>query len=410
MTSIPQQPRWQVPQHADTQVNSVAISADGSLCVFGTSQEYGDGHFSVYAYNRDGSQRWQHPIPQNEAQQGVFWVAVNDTARAVAAGGALSKEQGFLQIFDGTSGKQLLVEYFSERVNQVAFSADGERLLVVAGDSAYLYLVDDDKASRVGSISCSPWYLNSCAIDAGGDCMLVSAIDYADNARRWKGEATTSSTQGRVMRLAVDPSTSTGLTVQSHCALPSGSMRVATTDDGTYWVAALHSGQGALIDAANPEQVAALLAPNNLSLSVAYGADITRTDSGDVVAAIGANQSNVQQGVLYVRRFATPVTSASQPSGWQSLLNLGANPGVSLDRNATQVTATDGEPYSSTGDASTAESAGHFYLYDGVSGEKVWQYDTTLMNWPMQITPDGTAILGGSDSGQVFYWSASTTC
>jgi hypothetical protein len=31
-----------------------------------------------------------------------------------------------------------------------------------------------------------------------------------------------------------------------------------------------------------------------------------------------------------------------------------------------------------------------------------------MMNWPMQISADASAVVGGSDDGRVFYWARKT--
>ena len=74
----------------------------------------------------------------------------------------------------------------------------------------------------------------------------------------------------------------------------------------------------------------------------------------------------------------------------------------SLDNNATYVTATDGKPSDPPN-----ESPGNFYLFDVLSGEKLWRYQTSQMNWPMMLAADASAVFGGSDDGAVYYWKLS---
>ncbi|MEX0914310.1 MAG: hypothetical protein WD397_08805 [Wenzhouxiangellaceae bacterium] len=51
------------------------------------------------------------------------------------------------------------------------------------------------------------------------------------------------------------------------------------------------------------------------------------------------------------------------------------------------------------------ESAGHVYLFDTAAGSIVWFRKTGTMNWPMAISGDGRAIVGGSGDGRLFYWA-----
>src|SRR5690606_8191975 len=69
--SIPSKPTWQCALSTSEQVNSCAISADGSRVVAGTSQEFGRGQFSVVYFDADGKQRWSQPVGTPEAYQGV---------------------------------------------------------------------------------------------------------------------------------------------------------------------------------------------------------------------------------------------------------------------------------------------------------------------------------------------------
>ena len=90
---------------------------------------------------------------------------------------------------------------------------------------------------------------------------------------------------------------------------------------------------------------------------------------------------------------------------WSSDIKYGVNPGVTLDKNATYVTATDGKPLHG---ASVQESPGAFYLYSVATGDLIWKYDTSKMNWPMMIADDGKSAFGGSDEGSVYYWDLSS--
>jgi outer membrane protein assembly factor BamB len=129
--SIPCTPTWQRVLSTTEQVNSRALSADGSRVVAGTSQEFGKGQFAVVCFDADGTQRWRQPVGTAEAYQGVFWVAISADGSSVAAGGELADgSEGFLFAFDDALGSSLYWQTgLSERGNQVSLSDDGCTLL-----------------------------------------------------------------------------------------------------------------------------------------------------------------------------------------------------------------------------------------------------------------------------------------
>jgi hypothetical protein len=75
---------------------------------------------------------------------------------------------------------------------------------------------------------------------------------------------------------------------------------------------------------------------------------------------------------------------------------LNHNPNsTSMDMNARYVTASDGNPIG---------TPGTFSLFDARNGKKLWEFVTNQMNWPMFISADGSAIVAGSDNGNLYYF------
>ncbi|MDO8439128.1 MAG: hypothetical protein Q7S67_02675, partial [Telluria sp.] len=70
-------PNWSCVPVPGLQVNSIALSDDGSRCICGTSNEYDSGQFGVYCFNADGSQAWMAPVGPAGSYQGVFWVGIS---------------------------------------------------------------------------------------------------------------------------------------------------------------------------------------------------------------------------------------------------------------------------------------------------------------------------------------------
>lgn len=392
-------PKWTAVPASGLQINSVAISPDGALSLCGTSSEFGTGQFGMFCYRSDGSLAWQQVVTGTDATQGVFWVALSADKRFAAAGGETARNVGFLTVCDATNGAILLniQQGLPGRVNQVSFSDDGTLLAAGFSNAIQLYRLQPD-----GTFG----YRSTATLDSSLDC--ISAVISGDGSRVWAAAINYNTTpySGLVECLEIRGAL---FSIVNQYPLSTGAMRIATTSDGLYAAAALHTGGCALFKADQANTPAWIYTPSQSTLSLAYAVDITRTDQGDIVVACGTNQTG-DGGFLYLvdsvpATTSTPAQWAPQLR-WISQLQYSANPGVCLDRNASLVTATDGKPQQQTaaGAPVPPESPGNFYLYDGRTGQRLWQYPTTIMNWPMVITPDGTAALGGSDDGTLCYW------
>lgn len=385
-------PLWHTSTSSTLQVNSVAISGDGQRCFFGTSSEYGDGQFSVQCYSGDGQRLWQQTVTPPDAQQGVFWVAISANGAYSAAGGETAKDSGFLTTFNAACGTKLLDTTLPARVNQVSLSASGDCLLVVFANTVQLYKLNPAGAAfeLVSQQDLSPYYLNSAVISENGQTAIVSAMLYSDDG---------SSTQGAVFNFAVaDEYLSL---VQKYPLEAAGPMRVAVTTAGEAFGASLHDGSCVIYKASADAQPLWTYMPDKPNLSVAYAFDLTLNSKGQLIVACGANlYDSVNGGYLYLLQTEWTEESDQPELLWDTELDYAANPGVSLDLNACYVTATDGKPSDPP-----KESPGNFYLFDVASGNQLWQFPTSQMNWPMVIAANGSAAFGGSDNGAVYYWN-----
>ncbi|QYF92050.1 WD40 repeat domain-containing protein [Massilia sp. PAMC28688] len=389
--AAPGQPLWCDTPTAGLQINSVAISDDGQRCIAGTSDERGSGQFGVVCYNGDGSLRWRAPFGPAQGYQGVFWVAVSGNGAVVAAGGEISQggsTPGLLAIYDGASGAVLFSVAQAWRINQLCLSADGTTLLACYGNTLALYQRGANGYALTSSHDFSPFSCNSCALSADGTMAAVSCRNY-------------DSGQGQVAGLSISAGQ---MNVASSVPFTTGAMRVAMLPNGQAWAAAFRDGSCALFTQTSASTPLWHYQPSEPGLDIAYGIDLTLTTDGRVLLACGANLNlpspSPHLGLLYVVQSIDGSDGPAAKPLWQSYLQYAANPGVSLDTEAKFVTATDGSPGSAS-----SESPGNFYLFDGASGAAVWTCPTATMNWPMVITPDGAAILGGSDTGSVYYWS-----
>lgn len=414
MTSTPiaVTPSWTVTPDAKLQINSVAMSADGNCCVFGTSNEFGTGQFNVYCYDGAGNKRWSNPVGAAGSTQGVFWVAASADGQFAAAGGETSSSSGFLTAYRVSDGAQVLTQTPAHRVNQVALSGDGSLLLAVFEDTVQLYNYTDGAYVLASQQTFTGCYLNSCALSPDGFKAVLSCTIYSDevsaSAASARTAASSSSSTGQVISLVID---NNKLSVAGTWNSPVGSMRVAIAATGNFWGASLHDGSCVLFAPGSVNAPVWQYKPDVQNLSVGYGFDITETADGRVVLACGANLHSTAGspgGYLYLVESVPGTISPVAKFCWGAPLALSANPGVSLDRQALTVTATDGAPGSET-PGQVSESTGNFYLFDGSLGTQLWSFPTPVMNWPMVITPDGTHAFGGSDDGSVYFWGAAAS-
>jgi hypothetical protein len=69
---------------------------------------------------------------------------------------------------------------------------------------------------------------------------------------------------------------------------------------------------------------------------------------------------------------------------------------TSIDSSGTRITAADGWPN---------HKPGTFYLFDGSGNSLGTHLVKDEMNWPMQISADGSGIVGGSDNNTLFFFT-----
>ncbi len=401
------EPAWQVVPRAGYQINSTAISAYGERCVLGTSDEFGDGDFAVFCYDDAGQLKWSDTIG-TDMYQGVFWVAISHDACYAAAGGAIHKEgdqTGFLTAYRVDDGTRLLNERLNGRVNEVEISADGRLLAAVHEDQVQIYVRDDDDYFFLSdSKTLTGQFCISCGISSDGNRVVVGSYRDYDATEGPDGVVQAFDVlDGKLIALG-EPSTQLGKV-----------LRVAIVYDGSCWGASTHAGQCAVFSDENRGEapVWTYQLPDR-DLSVAYAFAIGKTDAGQVFTACGVNLGGDDAGHGCVFAVESVLTDDGyQPELlWSNDLNYDPNPGVNMDGECRYVTATDGQPYSSSqkrkpsgaDKAQADESPGDFYLFNRKHGERIWQYPTSLMNWPMAISRDGNAIFGASDNGTAYYW------
>ena len=395
--SIPSTPRWQRVLSSTEQVNSCAVSADGSRIVAGTSQEFGQGQFAVVCFDAQGNELWRRPIGTAEAYQGVFWVAISADGSTVAAGGELADgAQGFLVAFGAESGNPLYAQTdLPARVNQVSLSYDGTLMLACWQETVALFRRGSTLAfAPAGSHCVAPRHtIESAMISGDGTRIVAGSIEYVSP-----------STVGTLVSATV---TRAGFGDVVATDLDSGVMRVAVTADGSAWGGGLHDASCVcFIEGA--ASAPAWRHRSDVPANIAYAFDIAGSASGTLALAYGVNlvageYPGAPQGAVISLACDARAASPLPVQRWVLPTTFAVNPGVTLDRAATLVSATDGKPDPGH---ETDESAGNFYLFDNAAGVPLWSFATPMMNWPMAIAADGRAVVGASDDGSLYYWAA----
>lgn len=430
MSTNPFNTAWTFTPEHPTQINSVAISDDGSRCVFGSSFERGEGRFYTYLCDGKGQLMQKHAIAENISYQGVFWVDVSGDGKYFASGGETQNPQpdeqshkpvtgqpGFLQAYSVETGDCLLKVTRSGRINQVSLSQDGHYLAVCYGHTVEVFELTGSTYRSIFTRATPDYSINSCEISDNGSIVVTSGIHYADDQVDLFKKVVNSSelrkiqqsTAGQINAYKVDGE---AVNILATCDVDAGCMRVAVVDDGSQWAVSLHDGGCGLVFASSPDAFAWRIRPDIPNIELAYAVAITKTDQDDVYVACGANQKNSDfGGLVYLVQSVRMVYENDGDSHyppayfkgviqWAQDTEFGVNPGVSLDKNAHYVTATDGKPKGKT----VKESKGNFYLFAATNGQKIWQHQTDMMNWPMQLAIDGHSVIGGSDNGSVYYW------
>lgn len=404
MRANSRQPTWKaVPGDGSSYINSVAVSADGGTVVGGTFfHAYGSvpssrksstargkaggtegaatGTFGVYGYNRDGSLRWNDVF---SAWEGVYWVALSADGSRAAAGGNWSESprQGFIRAYDAATGGVLLDHRTSQRVNQVALSADGTWLLAAA-ECVYLFQYDETN----GAYGLKSTY----APDASTDNDVVSVGLSADGS-----SAVCSDYDGHVVLLANDGGT---LSCTRQWTMPTGFCHMLSlASDGQAFAAGGAAGQFHLFAATK---------------FIATGTPTYTYDTGVPDAVYGVSVS--QDGQV----FAGVVNDGADAGRAYVVTIAGGAPvlraKVSTARNPNCIALNLDHGYAAIADGHPDGTPGNFYLYGGIVASPAsqlvatlqWQYTTANMSWPITIAANGSAVVGGSDDGGIYYFGS----
>lgn len=371
-------------------VNSVAISANGKIAVAGTyyypypgtTSNVTEGRYGAYAFDAAGAELWKDEYDGNE---GVYAVAVSGDGGVAASGGLLSggrhsepgtPNRGLLRAFQANGARLLDFNQITTRVNYIALSHDGAVLA---------------------------------AVTLGGDLLVF---------RRQAG--------GQFQAVAQHPVTG-GPRLDMVAVHPSGAWLIACGRKGK-----LHLVE---LDASGVKRTHTWTAPGKprfLACALASTSDEFLAGGENKVYLFSKTSMTRPAGPRYLDQFDTPDGGTSDdlrwlaisPDGkfvslvqnlgndaagiilglknddgqltetWRKTLNHNPN-STSIDAAGKLVTAADGHPVG---------TPGTYYLFRVSDGQKLGEFATSDMNWPLVLSADGGSAAGGSDNGKMYYF------
>lgn len=386
------QPDWSTTPGLTTDfINSVAITANGDKVVGGTYyntyETWQDpklkwGTFGTYCYGQKGNLLWKDEF---QGYVGVYWVDLSRDGAWAVSGGTFSDKpyQGFVRFHDANGGALLNHFQTSVRVNLVAMSDDGSTA-VSAANTLRLF-------TRQG---------NSYAItdefkpELDGDSIYTADIS-ADGKRIVCGTVKTGTISvfdninGKLVKLAdwklpSEAEADAAGTAYSHCIriTPSGKSFATGGSDGRFY----------LLDVDTLRQTGQ---PSLTYRSGEKGAIYSVAISDDANTIVGLANATNKTGVIHcvAREGSTGRKLWSRP--------LDRNPNrVQINKEQNLIAVADGHPLG---------TPGNFYLFDANTGTLRWQYTTQNMSWPIAISRDGQAIVGGSDDSKIYFFTPHPT-
>ena len=398
------QPTWSITPKQGQQLNTVAFDANARYVITSTSQEYGTTDVGVYCYNTDGENvtlHWSSELAKN-VDYGTFWVAMCSTGAYCAAAGHTASDNGYLYIFDTATGKQAAVFNYSSRVNEIEFSANAELFIAVQGANVILGEQSSGAFTQATMSPQSGAYMRTCDVSENATWAVAAGAVYPSG----ENAAPTGI-------ICFYQNVNGTLQYRNMATTDHEILRVSITADGQYVVATDNNGHVRLYSVGQPTPLWDYTPAYACDLT--YAAAIAYNVHGEVMVGVGTNISvtsqvqsessgafKVQPGLIYVLKH---VADSSSPTGyaasvqWQQRIQYPPNPGLNFDAQARYLTCATGQPYDTMN-----ETTGSFYLFDGATGFQYWRFDTSIMNWPMQINSQATACVGGSDSGTLYYW------
>ena len=389
--------------------NSVAISADGSKVVGGTIYFNDDGLIplettGIFAWDGNGTLLWQDTdqvsaIPDWRA--GVESVAIAKDGSWSASGGLSEPSKGFVHVYDAAGNKTSLLTP-PRAVTGVALSGDG-KYLVAGADVLYVF-------QRNGNV----WGPPSATI--ANPAGVVRRVAISDDGQ-W---IATSIDNGRTSLVRNQLATGGAVTLVGDWKIPVPKkwvQHIAMAGDGSAYAAAGADGKLYYFDIAATVQSGTLTPRWEHSGSGAGSGKTTCrwaaiSQDGSHVATAFSFDPNPQQPdtrqrgkVHFLQNVKNP-----RPGGKKFKKLWTGNKDTAFSPNAISLgQKSNGAYYIGAADGMQITKGG-FYLFDGANGDSMWgiqphhHFPTTDMNYTVAMSADGTAAVGGSNDGHVYFF------
>ncbi len=417
-------PAWTLadPSGQELWFNSTDVSEDGGVFVTGTFKFDTTADFTLFVVDRQGHERLRDVWAGSD--MGVFWTAVSRDGRYAGGGGWLhaSSARGYIgqmKLWDLQTKQPVIQQQTGSRVNHIAMTPAGEwvaascgQVYSGSGQLVYLWMRQAD-----GTFKALSGFLEnglsalSASFSEDGQWLVVAFIGPTHlilfrvtptglvEAKRWS----IPQSQGLAAETTEDPDPRKYLAEHLRFASEKASYSgpyvksVSMAPDGSRFAAAASGKNGVfLFDRGTFLQTGKSLW-QKAPLGVTTTSIVTLSRDGRFLVAAG-NGTGSQPGIAY-----RVDDSAGGPTlTWcHSVSAYGANPCNRLMDDAGEFVAFGtGQPQGS------ALSPGQLFVLKAASGEILSQMDTPVMNWPLQLSGDGSCAFGGSDCCTAFAFEA----
>lgn len=402
--------------------NTTDASQDGSVLVGGTFQFDTTANFGFYVLNQAGTVI-QSDVWDN-AYEGVFWVKLNAGGTIAAGGGWLtSTYTGQLRAISVRDGSALLTQATGSRVNTIAMSADGGILAAGcgatysgSGQQIYLYSMENGVYQPLTGLTSSNNSVQSLAMSTDGKWLAAGfypngsapALILFQITSTGLAQARTWSIPSSGAMAEPDEADVRGFVKEHFAALASRNVvaesssggayvkSVAMSADGSKFAAAISGANGiyyfdrdAFISTGDPQWQYALA---NIGTSSCVGM------SADGAFVVGLSNGGAPL-VGYAYRVNDAGTSGTL--AWSTQVEYWPNPSNHiLGGHDALVSFGTGEP------KKDGLTPGRYYVLDTSNGAGLGIFGTSAMNWPFQLSGDGSFAIGGSDDGYLYGFSA----
>jgi WD40 repeat protein len=386
----------------DYMVNAAAISDDGSRVVGatyyqhyeGTTRVRVDGTFGTYVYDTAGTGP-RLMADEYAGDKGIYAVAISGDGLVAAGGGLLSKgrranpfrpKRGLLRAFDVVTHATLLdTSDLPDRINSVALSRDGGVLAAVGESTLYVFLRNAagmfpaaahevDLHGYCETVTIHPSGRWIAAADQTGRVYVVTIAGGVVSAPvTWTARERSNPASPTSRRAAIKFHSVGAARVSDRFAAGGGSF-VYLFDAGN--VAGGPLGRFTTFDATGHHNVrcVAIADDGSFITTVVNDEDAAGNGVGRLIKVSGA-------GPALTKDWEAPLRHLPNTTG--------------IDSSGTKIVAADGYP---------DNVPGTFYLFDQL-GTKLFEHHTAKMNWPVAISANGTAFVGGSDDNTLFFFT-----